>query len=241
MNSDNHQREKTMPALSTTEQKRTAAAAAVEYVENKMLVGLGTGSTVEFALRLVGQRVKQGLRITGVPSSLATARLARRLRIPLVADEGAFKKIDLTLDGADEVDAQLHLIKGGGGALTREKIIASRSDRVIILVDEKKLVPQLGKFPLPVEVLPFGWQSTAALLRELGARVRLREKAGTIFRTDNGNYILDCNFRSIAAPATLAARIKTLTGVVEVGLFPGLADLVIVGKRDGSVVEQWAA
>lgn len=229
-----------MSHLSIADQKRNAAAAAMEYVQNRMLLGLGTGSTVEFALRFLSRRIKQGLKITGVPSSKATARLARRLRIPLVADEGAFKKIDLTIDGADEVDAQLHLIKGGGGALTREKIIASRSDRVIIIVDEKKLVQQLGKFPLPVEVLSFGWQSTAALLRELGARVRLREKERKAMRTDNGNYILDCNFRGIAAPATLAAQIKALTGVVEVGLFPGLADLVIIGKRDGSVVEQWA-
>lgn len=230
-----------MPHLSVADQKSNAAAAAMEYVRNNMTLGLGTGSTVEFALRFLSQRIKQGLRITGVASSKATARLARRLRIPLVEDEGAFKKIDLTLDGADEVDAHLHLIKGGGGALTREKIIASRSDRVIIIVDEKKLVSQLGKFPLPVEVLPFGWQSTAALLRTLGARARLREEAGEALRTDNGNFIIDCNFRRIDDPATLAAQIKALAGVVEVGLFAGLVDLVIVGKKDGSIVEQWAA
>ncbi|MEK7729674.1 MAG: ribose-5-phosphate isomerase RpiA [candidate division KSB1 bacterium] len=230
-----------MSYLSTDDQKRNAAAVAVEYVQNKMLVGLGSGSTAEHALRFLSERIKQGLRITGVPSSLATAKLARRLKIPLVTDEAAFKKIDVTIDGADEVDAQFNLIKGGGGALTREKIVASRSDRVIIIVDENKLVPQLGKFPLPVEVLPFGWQSTAALLKALGARVALREKEGKPFRTDNGNFILDCKFRSIADPATLAAQIKALTGVVEVGLFIGLADLIIVGKKDGSVVEQWAA
>lgn len=230
-----------MPFLSIDAQKRNAAAVAVEYVQNNMRLGLGTGSTTEFALRFLSERVKQGLRVTGVPSSIATAKLARRLKIPLVADEGAFKKIDLTIDGADEVDAQLNLIKGGGGALTREKIIASRSDRVIIIVDEKKRVAQLGKFPLPVEVLPFGWESTAALLRALGARVALREKEAKAFRTDNGNFILDCTFRGIAEPARLAAQIKALTGVVEAGLFIGLADLVIVGKKDGSVIEQWAA
>lgn len=230
-----------MPILSTDEQKQNAAAAAVEYVENKMLVGLGTGSTIAFALRLLRQRIKQGLQITGVPSSIATTRLARRLRIPLVVDEGAIKKIDLTIDGADEVDPRLNLIKGGGGALTREKIVATRSDRVIIIVDEKKLVPQLGKFPLPVEVLPFGWQSTANLLRMLGARVRLREHEGKPIYTDNGNLIVDCYFRRIAAPFALAEKIKMITGVVEVGLFLGVADLVIVGKKDGSVAEQWAA
>jgi ribose 5-phosphate isomerase A len=227
--------------LSIDEQKRNAAAAAVEYVQNKMLVGLGTGSTTEHALRFLGARVKHGLRITGVPSSIATAKLARRLKIPLLAEEAAFKKIDVTIDGADEVEARLHLIKGGGGALTREKIIASRSDRVIIIVDEKKLVSQLGKFPLPVEALPFGWQSTAAVLKALGARVAVREKEGRLFRTDNGNVILDCNFRRIAEPATLAERIKSIAGVVEVGLFIGMADLVIVGRKDGSVEEKWAA
>jgi len=230
-----------MSSLATEDQKRNAAAVAVEYVQNKMLVGLGSGSTTEYALYFLSERVKQGLRVTGVPSSIATAKLARRLKIPLVTDETAFKKIEVTIDGADEVDAQLNLIKGGGGALTREKIVASRSDRVIIIVDEKKLVPQLGKFPLPVEVLPFGWQSTATMIKALGTRVALREKEGNPFRTDNGNFILDCNFRSIADSATLAEQIKAITGVVEVGLFIGMADLVIVGKKDGSVVEKWAA
>ncbi len=223
------------------EQKRNAAAAAIEYVENKMLVGLGTGRTAEFALRLLSQKIKQGLRITGVPSSLATARLARRLKIPLMADTGALKKLDLTIDGADEVDPHANLIKGGGGALTREKILATRSDRVIIIVDEKKLVQQLGKFPLPVEVLPFGWQSTLAMLRGLGSRAQLRMHTNEPLRTDNGNLIVDCRFQRIADPATMAEQIKTITGVVEVGLFIGVADLVIVGKKDGSVAEKWAA
>ncbi len=230
-----------MSQLSLDDQKRNAAAVAVEYVQNKMLVGLGTGSTAEHALHFLSARIKQGLRITGVPSSLATAKLARRLKIPLVSDDAAFKKIDVTIDGADEVDPQLNLIKGGGGALTREKIVASRSDRFIIIVDESKLVSQLGKFHLPVEVLPFGWHSTAAILKALGARVALRENGGKPVRTDNGNFILDCNFRRIDAAATLAEQIKSIVGVVEVGLFIGMADLVIVGKKDGSVIEKWAA
>lgn len=223
------------------QQKRHAAAAAVAYVQNKMIVGLGTGSTAEFALRLLAQKVARGLRVTGVPSSMATARLARRLRIPLIADDGAFKKIDLTIDGADEVDPQLNLIKGGGGALTREKIVATRSDRVIVIVDQSKLVKQLGKFPLPVEVLPFGWQSTAAMLRSLGARVALRVKNRKTFRTDNGNFILDCAFGKISDPYGLAQQIHEIAGVVEAGLFCGIADLVIVGSKHAGVEEHWAA
>ncbi|MGH7493209.1 MAG: ribose-5-phosphate isomerase RpiA [bacterium] len=226
--------------ISIIEQKRNAAVAAVEYVENKMTVGLGTGSTAEFALRLLAKKVANGLRITGVPSSIATARLARRLRIPLIADEGAFKKIDLTLDGADEVDPQLNLIKGGGGALTREKIVATRSERVIIMVDQGKLVKQLGKFPVPVEVLPFGWESTAEMLRSLGGRVTVRAKEGKTFRTDNGNMILDCAFRKIHQAKYLSQQIHQIPGVVEDGIFAGVVDLVIVVKRDGCINEHWA-
>ncbi len=222
------------------EQKRNAAAAAVAYVENKMILGLGSGSTTEFALRLLAKKVAAGLHVTGVPSSIATARLARRLRIPLISDEGAFKRIDLTIDGADEVDPDLNLIKGGGGALTREKIVATRSERVIIIVDQKKLVKQLGKFPLPVEVLPFGWQSTAEMLHNLGAHVALRMKDRKIFRTDNGNFILDCAFYKIPDPQTLARQIREIAGVVEVGFFVGIGDLVIVGKQDGGVEERWS-
>jgi ribose 5-phosphate isomerase A len=231
-----------MIKLTVEQQKFLAAAAAMQFVENKMIVGLGTGSTTAFAIRLLAEEMKAGLKITGVPTSDATEKLARRLKIPLVADFSAFKKIDLTIDGADEVDPQLNLIKGGGGALTREKIVASRSERVIILVDEKKLVEQLGKFPLPVEVLPFGWRSTLEILRDFGARVKLRQKdAKTPYRTDNGNYIVDCAFGKIANPPILAQQIKNIAGVIEVGLFIGRADLVLVGRRDGRIEEKWAA
>lgn len=231
-----------MMKLTIEEQKFLAAAAVMQFVENKMIIGLGTGSTTAFAMRLIAEELKAGLKITGVPTSVAAEKLARRLKIPLVADFGAFKKIDLTIDGADEVDPQLNLIKGGGGALTREKIVASRSERVAIIVDEKKLVKQLGKFPLPVEVLPFGWRSTLEILRDLGARVKLRQKdAKTPYRTDNGNYIVDCAFGKIANPPVLAQQIKGLAGVVEVGLFIGRADLVLVGRGDGRIEEKWAA
>jgi ribose 5-phosphate isomerase A len=231
-----------MAKLTVEEQKLLAAAAAMQFVENKMIVGLGSGSTTEFAIRLLAGEVKAGLKITGVPTSAATEKLARRLKIPLVEDFGTFKKIDLTIDGADEVDPQLNLIKGGGGALTREKIVASRSERVVIVVDEKKLVKQLGKFPVPVEVLPFGWRSTLEILSDLGARAKLRQKGvKTPYRTDNGNYIVDCAFGKIANPPALAQQIKNIAGVVEVGLFIGRADLVLVGHRDGHAEEKWAA
>jgi len=231
-----------MTKLTVEQQKFLAAAAAMQFVENKMIVGLGTGSTTAFAIRLLAEEVKAGLKITGVPTSVVIEKLARRLKIPLVDDLGTFKKIDLTIDGADEVDSQLNLIKGGGGALTREKIVASRSERVVIVVDEKKLVKQLGKFPLPVEVLPFGWRSTLEILRDLGARVKLRQKdAKTPYRTDNGNYIVDCAFGKIANPPNLASQIKNIAGVVEVGLFISRADLVLIGRRNGRIEEKWAA
>lgn len=231
-----------MAKLSVEQQKFLAAAAALTFVENKMIVGLGTGSTTEFAIRLLAEEVKAGLKITGVPTSVATEELARRLKIPLVDDLAKFKKIDLTIDGADEVDPQLNLLKGGGGALAREKIVASRSARVVIVVDEKKLVKQLGRFPLPVEVLPFGWRSTLEILRGLGARVKLRQKdAKTPYHTDNGNYIVDCAFGKIANPPALAQQIKSIAGVVEVGLFISRADLVLIGHRDGHIEEKWAA
>jgi ribose 5-phosphate isomerase A len=231
-----------MAKLTIAQQKQFAAAAAVEFVENRMIVGLGTGSTSEFATRLLAKKVKAGLKIVGVPTSVATEKLARRLRIPIASDFGTLKKVDLTIDGADEVDPQLNLIKGGGGALAREKIVASRSERVIIIVDEKKLVKRLGKFPLPAEVLPFGWRSTLEILRSFGGRARLRENSdATPFRTDNGNYIIDCVFGQIKNPPNLAQQIKSIIGVVEVGLFIGRADLVLVGRSNGRVEEKWAA
>lgn len=231
-----------MTKLSVEQQKFLAAAAALAFVENKMIVGLGTGSTTEFAIRLLAEEVKAGLKITGVPTSVATAKLARRLKIPLIDDSGTFKKVDLTIDGADEVDPQLNLIKGGGGALAREKIVASRSDRFVIVIDEKKMVKQLGKFPLPVEVLPFGWRSTLEILCDLGARAKLRQKdANTPYRTDNGNFVVDCAFGKIANPPLLAQQIKNIAGVVEVGLFIGRADLVLVGRRDAHIEDKWAA
>jgi len=230
-----------MAKLTIAQQKQLAAASAIEFVENRMIVGLGTGSTSEFAIRRLAEKVRAGLKIVGVPTSVATEKLARRLKIPLVSNFGVITKIDLTIDGADEVDPQLNLIKGGGGALTREKIVASRSERVIIVVDEKKLVKRLGKFLLPVEILQFGWRSTLEILRSFGGRAKLREKKnGAPFRTDNGNYVVDCAFGKIKNPPNLAQQLKNITGVVEVGLFIGRADLVLVGRSNGRVEEKWA-
>lgn len=230
-----------MSKIPAIEQKRSAAAAAVEFVEPGMIVGLGTGSTTEYAIHLLAGKVRRRLKIACVPTSVTTEKLARRLRMPLVKEFNAFTKIDLTIDGADEVDPQFNLIKGGGGALTREKIVASRSNRQIIIVDEKKMVEQLGKFAVPVEVVPFGWKSTLEILRGFGAQVKLRNAARSRspFVTDNGNYILDCAFGMILDPADLEEKIKGIVGVVEVGLFINLADLVLVGRSDGTVAERW--
>jgi ribose 5-phosphate isomerase A len=230
-----------MPKLPSDKQKRLAADAAVEFVEPMMIVGLGTGSTAELAIRRLAEKVRRGLKITAVPTSISTELLARRLRIPLVKDVDAFTKIDLTFDGADEVDPSFNLIKGGGGALTREKIVASRSNRQIIIIDEKKQVERLGKFAVPVETLPFGWKSTMEILRGFGARASLRagKTSRKPFITDNGNYILDCSFGLIYDPAELEEKIKGIFGVVEVGLFIGLADVVLVGRGDGTVTERW--
>ncbi len=214
--------------------KRAAAERAVTYVEEGMIVGLGTGSTAALAIELIGQRVATGLQIQGVPTSIATENLARAKNIPLLLD---FEEIDLVIDGADEVDRQGNLIKGGGGALTREKIVAAASRQRIIIVDETKLVLQLGRVPLPVEVLPFGWRGAAKQLQALGCGVSLRKKDREAFLTDNQNFILDCAFTKISAPERLAKEINAIPGVVENGLFVGLVSIVVVGQMDGTARE----
>ncbi len=216
--------------MESSNAKRAAAKAAIELVQPDSLVGLGTGSTAYFATELIGEMVKAGARISAVATSLATEVLARRLGIPLT-DE--FTQLDITIDGADEVDDAGNLIKGGGGALTREKIVAAASLKEVIIVDGSKLVNTLGAFPLPVEVLPFGWRFAEQQLRALGCEVSRRQKDELAFNTDNGNYILDCTFRRIEAPGELSREINAIPGVVENGLFVGLADLIIVGAADG--------
>ena len=216
-------------------EKQQAAERAVEYVQSGMMVGLGAGSTALLATKRIGQLLCEGrLRdIVGFPCSNAIEAEARALGIPITLDPpGA---VDLTIDGADEVDPNLNLIKGGGGALLHEKIVAQASLREIIIVDESKLSPALGThWPLPVEVILFGWHSQRRFLESLGARVTVRQQGdGTPFKTDQGNLILDCAFGPIRHPAALAARLDVRAGIVEHGLFIGLATEVIVAGADG--------
>lgn len=214
--------------------KRAAAEKAVSYIGDNMIVGLGTGSTASYAIQLIGQKAANGVKIQAVPTSLETERLAKENNIPLLFE---FEQIDVTIDGADEVDESGNLIKGGGGALTREKIVAAASKKEIIIVDGTKLVPTLGRFPLPVEGLPFGWKFVQKQLQSLGCEAKLRRKGEEVLITDNQNYIFDCMFNHISNPKELAMRINSIPGVVENGLFVGLTDLVIVGRADGSTEE----
>jgi len=216
--------------------KQLAAERAVEFVESGMVVGLGHGSTSIFAVRRIAQLLHEGQLqdILGVPCSRQAEEEALRLGIPLTTlDEHPV--VDVTIDGADEVDPHLDLIKGGGGALLREKIVAQASRREIIVVSEAKLSPALGThWPVPVEVAPFGWRSQAAYLESLGARVEVRRKNnGTFYKTDQGNLILDCHFGPISDLAQLATRLNERAGIVEHGLFLGLATDVIVAGSQG--------
>ena len=216
--------------------KRQAAEAAVAFVQPGMVVGLGHGSTALYAVRLIAERLRDGALpdLLGVPCSAQVEAEARRLGIPLTTLE-EHPVIDLTIDGADEVDPRLNLIKGGGGALLHEKIVAQASRREIIVVDESKLSPALGtRQSLPVEVTLFGWRAQALYLESLGARVTLRQNTdGSAFLTDEGNLILDAAFAPLADPAALAARLDGRAGIVQHGLFLGLATDVIVAGVDG--------
>jgi ribose 5-phosphate isomerase A len=214
--------------------KRAAAERAVEFVAPGMVLGLGTGSTAGFVIETLGARVAQGLDVVAIPSSEHTAQLARDLGIRL-ATLGEHRRIDLAIDGADEVErTTLNLIKGHGGALLREKIVAAASDRFIVVVDDEKLVDRLGQhMPVPVEVTQFGWQATAAALERLGARAELRPAADGPFVTDGGNFILDCRFAAIDDAAQLECRLNMTVGVVENGLFVGRSSAVVVASEGG--------
>ncbi|TDL76286.1 ribose-5-phosphate isomerase RpiA [Palleronia sediminis] len=230
----------TLSAIDTA--KFVAAKQACTYVEDGMRLGLGTGSTAAWLVRCLGEMVEQdGLRITGVPTSTRTAELARQAGIEVVSLDEA-RWLDLTIDGADEFDGELNLIKGGGGALLQEKIVATASDRMIVIADATKKVETLGAFPLPVEVIPFGWQTTKALLEEtvasldvMGETVTLRMDGGDPYVTDEGNHILDLHLGRIGNPRQLALVLNQVPGVVENGLFIDICDIVIVGSGDGSV------
>ena len=219
--------------MSSDNDKRIAAQAAVDLVADGMVLGLGTGSTAVFAVEMLGERVKQGLNVKVVPTSESTAQLARSVGIPIVSlDE--YPQLDLDIDGADEVEPSLCLIKGGGGALLREKIVAYASKKVVIIVDEKKLVDHLGKFRLPIEIIPFACGLVQKTISEIGATSVVREREGKVFRTDENNLILDCDFGLIDDPRELAHKLSVIPGIVEHGLFVDIVDRVIVGK-DGEV------
>ncbi len=216
--------------------KRLAAERSVDYIQSGMIVGLGTGSTVYYAINRLGKLVKQGLEIKAIATSLDSEKLAMGLGIPLISTS-EIKTINLTIDGADEVDPNWSLIKGGGGALLREKIVAASSKDFIVIVDESKLVEKLGKFPLPVEVVRFGYEIVMRNLKEYGFNPKLREISGIPFVTDNGNYIIDCQIGFIDKPAELHSTINELVGVVDNGLFVDYATKIIVGHGDGTITE----
>jgi ribose 5-phosphate isomerase A len=222
--------------MANEQEKEAAGRAAAKLVRDGDIVGLGTGSTAYFAVVALGERVKSGLKIIGIPTSVQTADLARQLGIPLTTlDE--HPEIDITIDGADEVDPKLNLIKGGGGALLREKVVASASKKMIVVADSGKIVPMLGKFPLPVEVIDFARGVLEKKIVALGATTKLRTKPdGKPFVTDEGHHILDCSFGRIDDPPALARALNDLPGLVEHGLFIGLAKLVLVGR--GTSVEE---
>ena len=225
--------------------KFISARRASEFVESGMKVGLGTGSTAAWLVRCLGERVRDdGLRIKGVPTSTRTAELAREVGIDVISLDEA-KWLDLTIDGADEYDDELNLIKGGGGALLQEKIVATASDQMVVIADASKKVGTLGAFPLPVEVVPFGWRTTKTLLEELlegmdvmGRESRLRMNGDTPFITDEGNHILDLHLHRIGNARQLALVLNQVPGVVENGLFIDICDSVVVGYGDGRVTVQ---
>lgn len=217
--------------------KQLAGERAAAYVKDGMIIGLGTGSTAFFCIQKLGQRVSEGLKIRGIPTSEQSRQQALREKIPLI-DFDQVTQIDLTIDGADEIDPAFNLTKGGGGALLREKIVAKNSLAEIIVGGPTKLVTHLGAFALPVEVIPFGWQATMRHVAKLGCVPQLRMHCGAPYVTDNGNYILDCDFQKILDPESTEQTLNTICGVVECGLFTNLAQRIIIGYPDGHVEEK---
>ena len=222
--------------------KFVAAKRACEFVEDGMKVGLGTGSTAAWLVRCLGEMVRDdGLRISGVPTSTRTAELARQVGIKVITLDEA-RWLDVTIDGTDEFDKELNLIKGGGGALLQEKIVATASDQMVVIADAAKRVETLGAFPLPIEVIPFGWQTTKARVEEtlasldvLGQRTALRMNGDAPFITDEGNHILDLHLHRIGNARQLSLILNQIPGVVENGLFIDICDVVVVGHGDGRV------
>lgn len=224
--------------MTADEQKKAAAKAALDYVKPGMKLGLGTGSTARHFIDLIGAKVKEGLNVLCVPTSLATQKQAEDLHIPLTTLDD-HPHLDLTVDGADEFDANYNLIKGGGGALLVEKIVASSSRYMVVIADESKKVAMLGTFPLPVEVVPFGVKATAWKIERalricgLGGKLVLRMKDGKPFRTDGGHVVIDVAIGKIPEPERLANLLSIVPGVIDHGLFIGLCGIVVMGTKDG--------
>jgi len=217
-------------------EKEAAARASLRFVKDGQVVGLGTGSTAEHFIKLLGNEVQKGLRIRGIPTSDRSRELALSLGIPVITLDDC-QEIDVTVDGADEVDPQLRLIKGGGGALLREKIVASATRQMIVVADASKQVPRLGKFPLPVEVIRFAQALVAKRIQALGAEVQLRRKPdGSPFLTDENNHILDCRFGEIRDPDGMARELSWMPGVVEHGVFIGMASVALFA-RGSEIIE----
>jgi ribose 5-phosphate isomerase A len=215
--------------------KQIAAEHAITYIQSGMTIGIGTGSTSEFAIEAIGRKVQEGLSIKAVASSIRSEELARGAGIMLIPFSEV-KTIDLYIDGADEIDAELNLIKGGGGALLREKIIAFNSKEFIVIVDSTKLVRQLGKFHLPVEVIPFAVELTMQQLQKLGCTTAMRRTNENLFISDNRNFIIDCDFKQIQKPGELQHTLSAIPGVVEHGLFPNtMVSKVVIGYESGEV------
>jgi ribose 5-phosphate isomerase A len=216
--------------MSTDQAKEAAARSSLQFIEDGYVVGLGTGSTAAYFIKLLAERVKSGLRIRGIPTSDRAGELAASLGIPLTTLDEC-QQIDVNVDGADEFDPQLRLIKGGGGALLREKIVASAAKQFVVIADATKRVPVLGRFPLPVEVIKFAKALVSKRIEALGAKATLRrDSKGNLFLTDESNYILDCHFGEIKDADGLAQQLSDMPGVVEHGLFIGMANVVLVAQ-----------
>lgn len=217
--------------------KKLAGEKAAEYIQDGMVIGLGSGSTVYWMMKKLGEMIADGMDVKGIPSSIRTEGWAREFGIPLT-DFSEVRVLDLAIDGANEIDRNFNLSKGGGGSLVREKIVNANSKKLIIIADESKLVPELGDAPLPVEILQFGWEVTAENIAKLGCEPVLRIRDGERFVSNNGNYIVDCQFKSIPDPVELHHDLKQMLGVVETGLFIDMTDIVIIaGENEVKVLE----